>query len=406
MQNKTLLILRHEFLHTVRRKGFIIMTLIVPVLALLAIGIFQLVTVIIEPTEVEMTTIGYVDEVGGFDQYTTQGYIELARYDTQDDATQALINDDVAEYFIIPQDYTSTGVINHYTLEKQPETPQATVAAIKRFLTSNILAGKVPEATISVIEASLNLQTTRLTETGDIATEQGGWGNVLIPGIFSFLLAFSIIFSASYMLTGLVSEKENRLIEVLLSSVSTRQLITGKVLGLGAAGLIQVAVWLVSLPLLLNLASSTFGGFFGTIQLPGNFIVLGLAYFILGYLFFVVVAAGIGAISTNTQEGQQLITILTIPTFIPFWFGSLLFIFPDNPIWVFLTIFPITAPVTTLLRLGVSDVPVWQIVVNILLLALSIVGMLWVAIRVFKTYLLMYGKRPRLGEIMRSLRSG
>jgi ABC-2 type transport system permease protein len=382
------------------------MTLIVPVLALIGIGVFQLVSAIIEPSEIETTTIGYVDEVGGFDQYTAQGHIELVRYDTQDDATKALINHDVSEYFVIPQDYTSTGVINHYTLEKQPKTPTPTVAAIKRFLTSNILAGKVPQSTINVIDAPLNLLTTRLTETGAVATEQGGYGNIIVPGIFSFLLAFSMLFSASYMLSGLVDEKENRLIEVLLSSVSTRQLITGKVLGLGAAGLIQVAVWLVSLPLLLNLASSTFGSFFSAIQLPDNFIVLGLVYFILGYLFFVVVAAGIGAISTNTQEGNQLVSILTVPVFIPFWFGSLLFMFPNSPIWVVLSIFPITAPVTTMLRLGVSGVPAWQLVISILVLGLSIVGLLFVVIRVFRIYLLMYGKRPSWGEIFHNLRSG
>jgi ABC-2 type transport system permease protein len=405
--NKTLLIFRHEFRHALKRKGFIIMTLIVPVLALLAIGVFQLVAAIIEPPEVvETTTIGYVDEVGGFDQYTAQGNIALVRYDTPDEATKALINGYVSAYFIIPPDYISSGVINHYTLEKQPETPQSTVAAIKRFLTGNMLAGKVPQTTINLIEAPLNLLTTRLTETGEVATEQGGWGNVIVPGLFSFLLAFSVLFSAGYMLSGLVGEKENRLIEVLLSSVSTRQLITGKVLGLGAAGLIQVAVWLVSFPLLLNLASSTFGGFFGAIQLPGNFIILGLVYFILGYLFFVVVSAGIGAISTNTQEGQQLLMMLTMPVFIPFWFGSLLFIFPNNPIWVFLSIFPVTAPVTTMLRLGVSDVPLWQVVVSIVVLALSIIGALWVTIRVFRIYLLMYGKRPRWGEIIQNLRSG
>ena len=403
--NKTLLIFRHEFRHALKRKGFIIMTLIVPVLALLAIGLFQLVSAIIEPAEVETTTIGYVDEVGGFSQYTAQGHIELVRYDTQDEATKALINGDVSEYFIISPDYTSTGVIDHYTLEKQPETPAPTVDAIKRFLTSNLLAGKVPQDTVNLIEAPLNMVVTRLTATGEVATEQGGWGNVIVPGIFSFLLAFSVLFSASYMLSGLVGEKENRLIEVLLSSVSTRQLITGKVLGLGAAGLIQVAVWLVSFPLLLNLASSTFGGFFDAIQLPGNFIILGLVYFILGYLFFVVVSAGIGAISTNTQEGQQLLMTLTMPVFIPFWFGSFLFIFPNNPIWVVLSLFPVTAPVTTMLRLGVSDVPVWQVVVSIVVLALSIIGALLVVIRVFRIYLLMYGKRPSWGEIIRNLRS-
>ena len=177
-------------------------------------------------------------------------------------------------------------------------------------------------------------------------------------------------------------------------------------MGLGAAGLIQVAVWLVSLPLPLNLASSTLGSFFSAIQLPGNFTVLGLVYFILGYLFFVVVSAGIGAISTKVEEGSQLVMILTMPVFIPFWFGSLLFMFPNNPIWVVLTIFPVTAPVTTMLRLGVSGVPAWELAVSMVVLVLAIIGSLFLAIRVFKTYLLMYGKRPTWGDIIQNLRSG
>jgi ABC-2 type transport system permease protein len=403
--NKTLLIFRHELVHTLKRVGFIIITLIIPVLGLLGIGIFHLVNEVIKPPEVEKETIGYVDQVGGFDGYTVQGKIEFARYDTQELATEALIDKSITEYIVIPPDYLSTGVINRYTLEKQVETPNPKAAAIRNFLTSNLLSGKVPEEIAILVQSPPRIMITRLTGTGQVATEQGGWGNVIVPGIFSFLLAFSIIFSASYMLSGLVQEKESRLIEVLLSSVSTRQLITGKVLGLGAAGLVQVAVWLVSLPLLLNLASSTFGGFFSGIQLPANFIVLGIIYFVLGYLLFAVISAGVGAISTNTQEGQQLVTTFTLPVFIPFWFGSLLFIYPSNPIWTVLSIIPITAPVTTMLRLGVSGVPIWEIVISILLLVLSIIGALYAVIRVLRIYLLMYGKRPALGEVLRNIRS-
>ncbi|MBA7710957.1 putative protein YhaP [subsurface metagenome] len=319
------------------------MTLIVPVVALLAIGVVQLISAIIEPSEVETTTIGYVDEIGGFDGYTTQGHIELVRYDTQDKATAAMLRDDVSEYFVISTPYTSTGVISRYTLEKQLETPPATQAAIKRFLTNNILSGKVPQETINLIEAPLRLAITRLTETGAVATEQGGFGNLLIPGIFSLLLALSLNFFASYLVQGLGEEKESRLIEVLLSSVSTRQLLTGKVLGLGFAGLVQVVVWLVSLPLLLNLASSTFGGFFSTIRIPGNFLILGIVYFILGYLLFAALSAGVGAISPNAREGQQLSLIYTLFAIAPLWLSSLLMMFPKSPIWTVMTIFPITA---------------------------------------------------------------
>lgn len=381
------------------------MTLIVPLVALLAIGVFQLVSITMPPP-VETTTIGYVDEAGGFDQYTTQGNIELVRFDTPDDAMAALINGDVSEYFVIPPDYMSTGVINYYTLEKQLETPPVIATVIKNFLTSNLLTGKVPPETVYRIEAPLNLVITRLTETGEVATEQGGYGNVIIPAIFSLLLALSLMISSTYLVQGLGEEKESRLIEILLSSVSARQLLIGKVLGLGSAGLVQVVAWLVSLPLLLSLASSAFGGFIGTIQIPPNFLVLGIVYFVLGYLLFAALSAGVGAISPNAREGQQLAMIYTLLVFVPLWFSSFLFIFPNSPIWVVLTIFPVTAPIAAMLRLGVSDIAAWQLAVSIAVLVLSSIGVLFLSVKAFRVYLLMYGKRPRFGEIIRSLRSG
>jgi ABC-2 type transport system permease protein len=401
--NKTLLILRHEFGHTVKRRGFIIMTLIVPLIALLLIGVFQLISGVARPT-VEPTTIGYVDELGGFRQYTVQGNITLVLFDTPSDATNALVSGDIGEYFVIPPDYISTGLINRYTLEKQLAASPTITAAISNFLLGNLLVGKVPETTITRIEAPLNLITTRLTETGVVAPEQGGYGNFVIPFVFGLLLALSIIVSSTYLLQGLGEEKENRVMEILLSSVSARQLLTGKVFGIGAAGLMQVAVWVISAPLLLNLASSSIGGFLSTIQLPANFIVLAVVYFILGYLLFAVISASIGAVSSGSREGQQLIGVFTIPLLIPLWFTSLIMFFPDNPIWVFFAIFPLSAPVEVIIRLGVSVVPAWQLVTSIVVLVLTIVGTLFLTTRIFRTYLLMYGKRPGVGEVFRNLR--
>ncbi len=402
--NKTRLIFRHEFLHAVKRKGFIVMALIVPVLALVGIGVFQL-TSTDEPPLVETVTIGYVDEAGGFNQYTSQGYIELVRIDTPGDATAALINGDVAEYFVIPSDYLSTGVINRYTLERQLETPSAIATGIKNFLIGNLLAENIPPDTIELVEKPLNLVTTRLTETGEVATEQGGYENLIIPGIFALLLALSLQASTVYLVQGLGDEKESRLIEVLLSSVSPRQLLTGKVLGLGAAGLVQVIVWLASLPLLLNLASSTMGGFFSTIQLPPNFLVLGIVYFILGYLLFAALSAGVGAISPSAREGQQLSMIYAMLVYVPLWFASILFIYPDSPIWSVLTIFPVTAPIAAMLRLGVTGIAAWELAASLTVLVLSIIVVMFLATRAFRVYLLMYGKRPALGEIICNLRS-
>jgi ABC-2 type transport system permease protein len=403
--NKTLLIFRHEFLHTIMRTGFIILTLALPVLALLGIGVIHIISGVAKPPA-EVTRIGYVDEIGGFDQFTTQENVTFLRFDTPEAATQALINKNITEYFVIPPDFISTGIIKRYIIQKEVTPPDATTAAIKNFLSSNLLAGKVPTSTIDRIEAPLNLVTTTLTATGAVASEQGGLTNLIIPGIFGLLLALSLSFSSAYVLQGLGEEKENRLMEILLSSISTRQLITGKVSGIGAAGLVQVVVWVVSIPLLLNLASSSIGGFLSMIKIPPNFLVLGIVYFILGYLLFAVLSASVAAVSPTVREAQGLAAIFTLFAVAPFWFYSLIMLFPNSPVWVVFSIFPFSAPVLVMLRLGMTGVPAWQLIASIAVMVLCIAGGLLLAAKLLRTYILMYGKRPRLGEIIRNLRSG
>ena len=403
--NKTLLIFRHEFRHTIKRTGFIILTLAPPLLILLGIGVYHIVSGITRPPA-EVTKIGYVDEVGGFDQFVTQGNITLVPFDTTEAATQALIKKDIKEYFVIPSDFISTGIIRRYTTQRELRPPTATTAAIEDFISSNLLTGKVPEATAARIKAPLNLVTTTLTATGTVAPEQGGYASLVIPGIFGALLATSLIFSSIYLLQGLGAEKENRLMEILLSSVSPRQLITGKVLGIGAAGLAQVAIWVAATPLLLNLASSSIGGFISTIQIPPNLLALAVVYFILGYLLFAVLSIGVAAVSSSVREAQSLAAIFTTWAIAPFWILSLIMEFPYSPAWVILSIFPFSAPVMVILRLGLTGVPAWQLATSTAVLVLCIFGGLVLASKLLRTYMLMYGKRPNLGEIIRNLRSG
>ena len=403
--NKAYLIFKHEFLYKIRRVGFIIMTFIVPVLALLGIWIFELITTLIRPPEIEIATIGYVDEVGVYDNHTDQGLIKLVPFESRDIATRALIERAVSEYIIIPPDYLSSGTIQRYTLEKEFTVPEYKVEMVKRFLSLNLLGDKVPPDVAALVVSPLNLEMTRLNEKGAVAREQSNIGNIIIPAVFALLLGFSLWFSSVALVTGVGEEKESRLIEVLLLSVSVRQLLIGKIFALGSAGLLQVLIWLISAPLLLNLAASTFGGFMSTIQIPVNFIVLGIVYFVLGYLLFAVLSLGIGAISSSAKEGEQLSAIYILLGFSPVWLVSLLFAFPNSTVWIVLTIFPVTAPVQTMLRLGVSDIPFWQIITSIGLMGLSVVAGLFLAIKVFRMYMLMYGKRPGFSEIIRSLRN-
>jgi ABC-2 type transport system permease protein len=239
-----------------------------------------------------------------------------------------------------------------------------------------------------------------------VAPQQGGFANFVIPGVFSLLLMLALLFSSIYVVQSFSEEKENRLMEILLSSVSTRQLLTGKVLGLGAAGLAQVIIWVISFPLLLKLASSSIGGFISTIQLPADFLVFGVVYFILGYLVFAVLSASVSAITPTVQEAQGYSAVYTLFAPAPLWFFSLLLLFPNNPVWIVFSIFPFSAPVLVMMRLGLTGVPVWQLAVSIAVLALCVFGGLLLAARLLRTYMLMYGKRPNLGEIIRNLRSG
>jgi ABC-2 type transport system permease protein len=376
-----------------------------PVLALLGIGVIHVLSGIATPPA-EVTRIGYVDELGGFDQFTTQENVVFVGFDTTEAATQALIKNDVRDYLVIPADYISTGIIKRYTLQREVTPPAAVSAAIGDFITGNLLAGKVPAETITRVETPVNLVTTRLTSSGGVASKQGGLTDLIIPGVFSFLLALSLTFSSAYVIQGLGEEKENRLMEILLSSVSTRQLIVGKVLGIGTAGLVQVMVWVISIPILLNLASSSIGGFVNTMQIPVNFLLFGILYFILGYALFAVLSACVAAVSSTVREAQGLAAIFTLFVIAPFWFYSPLLLFPNSPIWVVFSIFPFSAPVLVMLRLGMAGVPAWQLIASIGVLVLSIIGGLLLAARLLRTYLLMYGKRPRLAEIIRNLRSG
>ena len=402
--SKTYLIFKHEFLQAIKKVGYIVLTLLVPVLALLAIGGFELVTTLTEPSVKEVTIVGYVDEVGIFNDQTDQGIIKLMPIVTREAATQALVSGDVSEYIVIPSDYTFSKTIQRYTLAKELTTPQITAYYIESFLTWNLLKDDVSPEVITSIVSPLNLEVTRLDLNGDMAQEQGSIGNIIIPSIFSLLLSFALMLGSNSLISGLGEEKESRLIEVLFSSVSIRQLLIAKVLALGTAGLLQVLVWLISAPLLLSLASVSFGGFLSDIQLPANFLVLGVLYFILGYLLFAVLSVTLGGISSSTTEAQNLSMFYIMMLFVPLWLFGLLVNFPNSPIWIVLSIFPVTAPVATMIRLGVSDIPTWQIVTSLGVLVLSIITGLFLSIRIFRVFMLMYGKRPGLTEIIRSLK--
>lgn len=404
MKSKTFLIFKREFLQTVRRISFIIMTLAFPLLALLGIGVYQIVSNISAPApEPETVVVGYIDAVGQFDSYTEQAGVDLVSYLTEEAAKAALLDKTIKEYFIIPPDYLATGVIARYTLEREMEAPEKVWTAVRDFLLDNLLEGQNPEIRQRA-EAPLALASIRLDQEGNIAVDQGGFSAFVIPYLFSILLLMSIFTSSGFLLQGLGEEKQNRIMEILLSSISARQLLTGKVLGLGAAGLLQMVIWMATIGLMLPMASNIIGGFFSTLQVPSSLLVLGIIYFILGYLLFATIMAGVGSISTTPQEGQQLSTIFTMLGTVPFWFMWFIIENPNHILSQVFTLIPVTAPITVIVRLGLAEVPIWELIVSIVLLVVSIIGLLYIAAKVFRAFLLMYGKRPDVRQIFKVIK--
>jgi ABC-2 type transport system permease protein len=403
IMNKSFLIFKHEFLHKIRSTGFLILTLSIPLAALVGIGIFKLAKVFFEGQDQSIPTIGYVDQVGIFDDHQDIGNTQLLPYSSRDEANQALAMDEVREFFIIPDDYLSRGVIERYTLENEATTSPSTTNLIWSFLTSNLLDEKIPPERIDLIISPLIVKVTWVTEEGEIALQENNQANIIIPGVFALLMSFALMTGTNSLVSGLGEEKESRLIEVLFSSVSIRQMLVSKVLALGLAGLIQVAVWLISFPSLLDLASSSFGNFFQAIQIPADFIILGIVYFVLGYLLFASFSIGVGAISSNATEANALAMFYVMASFIPLWFLGLQVAYKNNPIWIILGIFPLTAPIQSMVRLGIAELPLWQLATSIAVLILSIIASLYLAIRIFRVYMLMYGKRPALRDLVRSL---
>ena len=401
---KTFFIIKHEFRGMLKRTSYILTTILLPLVALLAIVIYNLVQGLSGgTTEVKIPNIGYVDQVGIFSEATNQPGAELLAYPSAEAAKADLIKGDIKEYFIIPEDYIASGVLERFSLKTELVPGVDSGTAIKDFLIANLLKNSVSADISARVQSPYALDNTVLDKSGNVAEGQGGFGAYILSYLFSLLLLMSIFTASGFLLQGLVEEKENRVMEVLLSSVSSRQLIAGKVLGLGAAGLVQIAIWLVSYKLLLPFASSSIGGLFSSLVFPPSIIILSLIYFILGYLLYGILMAGVGAIAPTAQMGQQMSAIFSMMAAIPFILMVFIIENGDHALNIVLSLFPPTAPLTVMMRLG-QGIPVWEIIASIILLILAILGSLALAARIFRTFLLMYGKTPSFKDVVRSLR--
>lgn len=217
---------------------------------------------------------------------------------------------------------------------------------------------------------------------------------------FMFLMFLGTVGVAALMFTSVIEEKNNRTVEVMLSAVSPLELMAGKIAGLAAAGLLEVGI---AAFLLAAVASNQ--GLLGTIYLLR--LVLFLVYYILGFLFAVSVFAAIGAPFTSPRDAQGLMVPVMLAYVLPVNLIAKIIMAPSGWLAVLLSYFPPTAATTMVLRITFDPhTSLVEVGLSVLLLGASVVFAVWAAARVFRTGILMYGKPPRIREILRWVREG
>jgi ABC-2 type transport system permease protein len=203
-------------------------------------------------------------------------------------------------------------------------------------------------------------------------------------------------------LNSITSEKQNRVMEILMTSITPRQMLTGKIIALGLAGLLQTVVWLGSGLLMLRYSGSAFA-LSSAFLLPASTLLWGVVFFVLGYALYASLMAGIGALVPNMREASQLTTIVIMPMIVPLIFISTLTTTPNSPLSVFLSLFPLTSPVSMMTRLSGATVPLWQIGIAALLLAVSVVLLVRASAGLFRAQNLLSGSSVSTKNFIKAL---
>ena len=248
------------------------------------------------------------------------------------------------------------------------------------------------------------IQINAQTINGESVSDAAVLASFLVPFAFTLLFVMSIFITSGYLLQSVTEEKENRVVEIVLSSVPSMPLMAGKILGLGAAGLTQVAIWLLTGIICLPLLADKLGAV-QSIHLSPGLLLLAVVYFVLGYLAFGGIFAAIGALAPGNREAQQYSGFFGFFAVIPLILTSVILSDPTSPLVWFLALFPLTAPATMLQELALSSPPPAMVVLSLLSLTVFVVLSMIASARIFRATLLLYGVRPGLGQVLAAIRA-
>ncbi len=329
--------------------------------------------------------------------------VAVRSYPDQAAAEAALRSGEVNQALVVPRDYLEHGRVRRYA-RTSGIFSGAEQRPIERWLARALIGARLDSTRLErAVRPAMLMDLYALDKTGQfvLKDDRRDLFEFLMPFMFAMLLGLSIVIGGQYLLQGVAEEKESRILESLLCTVTPRDLLAGKLLGLGGAGMTMVAAWMaigawVGTPMAMILK----------FHLPPTVVLLAVVYFVMGYLFYGSLMTGIGSLAGSAREAQQLSFVFTFMNFLPMIFLNVLAAKPDGTAARFFSMFPPTAPVAMMLRTAMPGtlVPPWQLAVSLALLA----GTAWLALtlsaRVFRVALLMYGKTPTLPEILRWMR--
>ncbi len=389
------LMAQHEFIRLGRRRSFILSTLGFPLLIALAMGVGFLMA-----SGSETASLGYVDQAQIIDpavQPVEEIETPIQPFGTVDAARAALASGEIDAFYVIPADYLTGGEIE---LVFNEESPAGSAQGDFSQLLRADLVDDLPADVRTRLADGVNL--TVRSADGSRTLGANPVIGFLLPFVSAMLFIVAVMTSAGYLLQVVAEEKENRTMEILVTTMRPIQLIGGKALGLMALALAQIAIWVTAIVIAL-LVGSRFWPFLQGIAVPWQLLVIVLVFFLPSYALIAGMMTAIGAAVTEVRQGQQVAGMLNLLFVLPLFILPILLDEPNGPLSIAFTLFPSTAFVTVTLRWALGTIPLWQLVGSWVILVASAALMVWVSARVFRAGMLRYGQPLSVRSVLATL---
>ncbi len=417
MSAKLWAVVKREYLERVRTKGFVIGTVLGPLL----MGGMMIVPALAARSGGKPLKVAVLDATGALREPIEEAlraarFDGKARFDVQPapgraaeagagDASlkKAVLEGKLDGYLHLPEDVVDSGTASYYGRNVSNRidlrTMERTVGGV--VVSRRLTGAGLDPAKVKNLTKELDLKTIRLSEKGE-REDQGA--AMIFSIILLMILYVSILMWGQAVMTSVIEEKTSRVVEVMAAGVSSTTLLAGKLLGVGAAGLTQFLVWALSLFGVSVFAAGAAMGSFSMPEITPVMLVSFVLFFLLGFLFYAALYASIGAAVNTVQEAQSLAFPVMLPIILAMVSFPAVLEAPDGILAVTMSMIPGMSPLIMFLRIVVLTPPLWQIALSIALLALGILGVVWVSARVYRVGILMYGKKPTFPELVKWVR--